>query len=118
LGGAAGNFHPDEYAEGTDTTIFYNAETILYNARRKTTRLRKKSSVKYENLKLTAHQILVDWETSILTATGIETAAPDSIRDATGDSIMVIGLPVLIQKGNKPMYGDIMEYNMRTNRGN
>ena len=117
IGGADGNFNPDEYAEGSDTTIFYSAETILYNVRRKTTRLQKKSTIRQEDLKLTAHQILVDWESSILTATSIEKAAPDSIREATGDSIMVIGLPELNQKGNKPMYGTKMEYNMRTNRG-
>jgi len=117
MGGAAGNFNPDKYADGSDTTIYYNSETILYNVQRKTTRLRKKSSIHYEGLKLNAHQILVDWDTSILTASGTEAAAPDSIFEATGDSLMVIGLPELNQKGNKPMYGDLMEYNMRTNHG-
>ena len=117
MGGATGNFKPDKYAEGSDTTIFYNSETILYNVQRKTTRLKKKSSIYYEELKLTAHEILVDWNTSILTASGTEVATPDSIFKATGDSIMVIGLPELNQKGNKPMYGDLMEYNMRTNHG-
>lgn len=117
LGGAVGNYSPDKYAEGSDTTVYYKSETILYDVQKKTTRLQKNSSIDYEGLKLTAHQILVDWDTSILTASGIETAAPDSIFEATGDSIMVIGLPELNQKGNKPMYGDLMEYNMRTNHG-
>ena len=117
MGGAAGNFNPDKYAEGSDTTVYYNSESILYNVQSKTTRLQKNSSIYYENLKLTAHQILVDWDTSILTASGTETATPDSIFKATGDSLMIIGLPELNQKGNKPMYGDLMEYNMRTNHG-
>ncbi|MCH7886724.1 MAG: LPS assembly protein LptD [Candidatus Marinimicrobia bacterium] len=117
LGGARGTFFPDKYAQGADTTIKYSAETILYNIPRETTRLKTKSTVQYQDLTLNADEVLVDWSSSILTATGDEITAPDSVIEISGDSTMTIGIPELIQKGNKPVYGKEMEYNLLTRRG-
>ena len=117
LGGARGTFFPDKYSQGADTTIKYNAETILYNIPRELTRLKTKSTVQYQDLILNADEIIVEWSSSILTATGAEVTTPDSVFEISGDSMMTIGLPELIQKGNKPVYGEDMEYNLLTRRG-
>ena len=116
-GGAIGEFQPDKYAQGADTTINYSSGSIMYDIPRKTTILKKRSTLKYQDLILNAEEIMVDWTSSILVAMGDYVVAPDSIRDATGDSLITIGLPELIQEGNNPLTGTEMEYNLITKRG-
>ena len=117
MGGAIGEFQPDKYAQGTDTTINYSSGTIIYDIPGKTTRLRNKSTLKYQDMTLNAHEVNVNWTTSILIAKSSFILAPDSIREATGDSLITIGLPELIQKGSNPVTGTEMEYNLITKRG-
>jgi len=116
-GGAIGEYQPDKYAQGTDTTINYRSGTIIYDVPGKTTMLKKKSTVKYQDITLNAAEVNVNWTTSILTAKSSWILASDSIRDATGDSLIIIGLPELIQKGSNPVVGTEMEYDLITKQG-
>ena len=117
MGGAIGEFQPDKYSQGTDTTINYSSGTIFYDIPGKTTLLKNRSTLKYQDVTLNAAEISVDWTTSILTAKSHSSIAPDSIRELTGDSLLTIGLPELLQKGSNPVTGTEMEYDLITKRG-
>ena len=117
MGGAIGEFQPDKYAQGADTTINYRSGTIIYDIPGKTTILKNKATLKYQDITLNAAEVNVNWTTSILTAKSSWILAPDSIREATGDSLITIGLPELIQKGSNPVTGTEMEYDLITKRG-
>ena len=117
MGGAIGEFQPDKYAQGADTTINYRAGTIIYDIPGKTTILKSKSTLKYQDITLNAAEVNINWITSILTAKSSWILTPDSIREITGDSLIAIGLPELIQEGSNPVTGTEMEYDLITKRG-
>ena len=102
-----------------DTTVEYDAEEIISDAQKKITHLIGHAHVKYEKMELTAGLITIDWNKSLLTATGL----PDTQKVASpknlADTLLVPGfkeLPVFTD-GSQKMSGFQMTYNFDTQKG-
>lgn len=95
---------------GVDTVIAYTAvDSVVYFIPAKTMTLYKKGDIKFRDMALQAERILVDWNTSVLSAAGI----PDS-TDSTGKRYT--GTPVM-KDGGEEYHGFELGYNFRTKRG-
>ena len=89
-----------------DTTIFYTArDSLVYNIGGRTMELWGKASIMYEDMKLDAPKILIDYNTSIFDAF----AAKDSVGEFTE-------LPVFTDKDGG-FEAEHMKYNYATRRG-
>ncbi len=89
-----------------DTTIIYTArDSLVYNIGERTMELWGKASVRYEDMKLDAPKILVDYNTSVFDAF----AAKDSLGELTE-------LPVFTDKDGG-FEAEHMKYNYATRKG-
>ena len=75
-GAALGEFYPERSNSSVDTTIYYGADYIDYHIRDKKTFLLRYTSVDYQDTKLSAGKIIVDWDTNILDAIKIDEEYP------------------------------------------
>jgi lipopolysaccharide assembly outer membrane protein LptD (OstA) len=104
-GGAEGKFIPQKETVDMDTTLLYYGETIHYQIPRQITRLSQSARLIYGDMNLDADTIRVEWGKNILTAL-------PQITD-TG----YVNLPKMEQKGDDPIYGEELVYNMQTRKG-
>ncbi len=102
---ASGNAQSASVSE-PDTTIFYTArDSLLYNLGEKTMELWGEASITYEETKLEAPRIVIDYTTSVFDAF----AAKDSLGEFTE-------LPVFTDKDGG-FEAEHMKYNYATRRG-
>lgn len=109
IGGTRGTFKPARYNASADTTIFYEADHIKFLVPERITYLRYNADASYKEMELTAAFIDVYWNKNLLVATPL----PDSAAEENQDRNM----PTFKQKGNEPMVGRKLEYNLKTKRG-
>ncbi len=109
IGGTRGTFKPAKYNASADTTIFYEADHIKFLVPERITYLLHNADAKYKEMELTAAFIDVYWNKNLLVATPL----PDSVSAEATERNM----PTFTQKGNKPMVGRKLEYNLKTKRG-
>jgi lipopolysaccharide assembly outer membrane protein LptD (OstA) len=91
--------------------VHYKADTIEFSIDRKYTYLKGNAEITYQNMKLNAAIITIDWTRSELYARAIT----DSL-DSLGQPVYR-GIPTFVEKGNEPMHGLVMKYNFKTRRG-
>lgn len=97
-------------ASGIDSVVVYSAsDSIVYSLATKTMYLYGKGDIKYRELALKAEQIDINWNTSILNATGV---ADTSDTSKTGFR----GSPDLID-GGETYHGERILYNFKTKKG-
>ncbi len=71
---------------------------------------RGKAKLIYEDMKIEAYQIIMNFSTNELVAT-------PKIDTLENGDLKVEGMPVFTQSGNEPMYGERMIYNFKKKRG-
>jgi len=101
-----------------DTLIDYIGEEMRVLYKENTTYLfgtrGKPAVVKYRDMTLSAYKITIKHDSSIMIAEGIEDTTK---KYENPDSVKYIGLPIFQQKGEEPMHGFGMVYNMKTRKG-
>jgi lipopolysaccharide assembly outer membrane protein LptD (OstA) len=111
-GGAMGayTFPPEGEKEtsGVEDTILYSAETIDYKVKEDLITLRQQSSLKYQQISLTAGRILYQTEEQILVA------QPDT-TEQQGKKVSVE--PPVLNDGKEQIRGLRMTYDLRSKRG-
>ncbi|MBZ0265650.1 hypothetical protein K8I28_13385 [bacterium] len=107
---------PEKKKSDIDTTISYSAEDISFNVRKKTTTLKGNAKIIYKDITLTAHQIIVDWENDLMTATGSQDTVWTDSSNTEIDSIVQRGVPSFKEK-QQVMTGSMMRVNMKTRQG-
>ncbi|HJL54267.1 MAG TPA: LptA/OstA family protein, partial [Arenicellales bacterium] len=110
IGGARGEYHPDDASENISDPIVYRADTLDYLIPEELTTLRKKARIDYQDLQLKSGFVAVAWDDNLMHALPILNSENDSIP--TLDNF-----PVLKQKGRDPMTGKSITYNLSTGRG-
>jgi hypothetical protein len=68
--------------------------------------------IQYLNMELEAGKVTIDWDKNLMRATGI-TDTTDSLGNPVYQD-----LPIFKERGNEPLYGQELEYNFKTQRGN
>lgn len=95
---------------GIDTIIYYSSEdSIVYSISNKIMTLYGNSNIKYKLMELKSEKIEVDWNTSILRATG-------ETRTADTAGTKLIGTPIMID-GGEEYHGHELLYNFKTQKG-
>ena len=110
VGGARGEYHPDNASENISDPIVYRADTLDYLIPEELTTLRKKARIDYQDLQLESGFVAVAWDDNLMHALPTLNSENDSIP--TLDNF-----PVLKQKGRDPMTGKSITYNLATGRG-
>jgi len=100
VGGARGEFMPEGNNAKIDTTVLYVADYIDYHIDDEKTFLSKGAYVEYQNTKLSAGKIVVDWKTNIL----------DAVK-ANEE------YPMVRTKGEEPMKGNSMVFDLVARHG-
>lgn len=91
---------------GLDSVVIYSAkDSVIFNIKKKTMRLRGNSKLDYKEQKLEAEVIEIYFDESLLKASGV--------RDSSGS---VIGYPKFTDKGES-FYGESLQYNFKTQKG-
>jgi len=100
VGGALGQFRPEGNNTKIDTTIFYGADYLDYHIEDEKTFLSKGAYVEYQNTKLSAGEIVVDWQTNILDAVKVNEE-----------------YPMVSNQGEEPMKGTSMVFDLIAKHG-
>jgi lipopolysaccharide assembly outer membrane protein LptD (OstA) len=97
-----------ETTSGIDSVVTYAAsDSVIYAIGAKTMYLYGKGNIKHKEMGLKAERIDINWNTSILHATGVvDTADTNSLR----------GMPDLID-GNESYHGSSISYNFKSKKG-
>ncbi|SVC66908.1 uncharacterized protein METZ01_LOCUS319762, partial [marine metagenome] len=99
-GGALGEFNPEGKNTRIDTTVYYGGEYIDYHIEEQLTLLSQGAFVEYQDTRLSAGKILVNWETNIL------------------DAILINEeYPTVQTKGEAPMKGNSMVFDLVAKHG-
>ncbi|MBI4811349.1 MAG: LPS-assembly protein LptD [Ignavibacteriales bacterium] len=95
---------------GVDTVVIYSsADSIVYSIETKTMSLYSEGNIKYQAMELEAGRIDINWDTSTLTAFGIQDTSDTTQKRE-------LGLPVMKDRGE--VYdGKELGYNFKTKRG-
>lgn len=96
-----GSFIPDSTYKEMDTTAVYNGDKAHYALDKDLIKVYPGATMRYGDIRLRADTLMIDWENNILYA----------IPKAGGER------PEFIQGNNDPVYGDLFEYNLDTERG-
>ena len=107
IGGARGTYTPDTTNSDLESDIVYKSEKILYNVSDESTILEQQANLHHATTDLDAGYITVDWNTNMLHA----------FPAAPGDTITPPIIPTLLEKGDDPMTGKSMVYNLKTQKG-
>lgn len=99
-GGALGEFNPEGENTRIDTTVFYGGEYIDYHIDEQLSFLSEGAFIEYEGTKLSAGEILVNWETNILDAMLVNEE-----------------YPTIQTKGESPMKGESMVFDLVAKHG-
>jgi lipopolysaccharide assembly outer membrane protein LptD (OstA) len=95
---------------GVDTIVVYSsADSIIYSIGTRVMSMYSKGQIKYQTMELESDRIDVNWNTSTLTAFGIQDTSDTSKQH-------MIGLPVLKDK-DEVYDGKELGYNFKTRRG-
>ncbi|MDY3104083.1 MAG: putative LPS assembly protein LptD, partial [Prevotella sp.] len=95
-------------ANGIDAPVEYTAEdSLIYDAKSKTTHLYGSSTVKYENMDLKSEKIYMSMDSNLVHATG-------AIKDTTTKALE--GTPVF-KLGQDSYESDTMAFNFKTKKG-
>ncbi len=98
-------------SSGVEGPIKYWAEKITFSLPDKITHLQGKVKIVYQNMTLTAGLVDIDWNSNRMTAVGVADSTDSLGRPVYRD------LPVLMEKGEAPIYGERLEYDFKHNRG-
>ena len=101
VGGGIGHFIPELINSSLDTTINYSGERIHYDIQRSENYFYKDASITYQDTKLDADYIKVNWDTNKLTSHIIDNKRPRVKTDSKSE----------------PMEGDTLFYDLVTERG-
>lgn len=99
--GVEGRFDPDTSYGEMDTSVSYFGDEAHYSIKKDNMSIYPSSHMNYGNIKLKADTMRIDWETNILYAMPGKSAQR----------------PEFIQNQDDPVYGDLFEYNLDTQRG-
>ncbi len=105
LAGARGTYFPNHAAVTMDTTLTYSSDNIYYRLDNRQTRLAKNSVLVFGDLTLRADTIRVNWNENLLYA----------LPEVTDTGL--VHFPEMEQKGDRPLVGDELIYNLKTRRG-
>ena len=94
-----------------DSPIYYWAETGSVTRKSNKIYLNGNAKIVFENMTLEAEKIMIDQDNHYLFAQGII----DTV-DSLGNPIYK-GIPVFIEKGHEPIYGNFLHYDFRKKRG-
>ncbi|MFC1746750.1 putative LPS assembly protein LptD, partial [Candidatus Neomarinimicrobiota bacterium] len=100
LGGARGRFEPEEGNTSVDTVVVYRSDYIDYKIPEQTTFLDSSAQVDYRDNGLAAGRIIVTWNDNLL-------------RAEPGHEER----PTLHQMGHDPIVGELMEFDLVSERG-
>ncbi len=103
--GAEGTFFPHESINDMDTNLVYNSDIIHFDQINQKSILFQNSNLVFGKMSLIADTIKIDWKKNILYALPQET-----------DSGLT-NIPTMEQKGDDPLEGEYLVYNMDTKRG-
>lgn len=106
-GGAQGLFTPDSLNSSIEAPIHYMSDVINYFLSQDKSDLHGKAQIKYQDMQLDAGLININWTTNLLHA------LPQTPLDTLLEAIQ----PRLQEKGNEPISGSSMTYDLRTRRG-
>jgi len=98
--GARGEFIPEKNNSNIESTVEYTANEIHYFVNQETSYLIDNANVNFDNTKLSAGEIYVNWAT-------------DNLEARQKDNI----LPSVSGFSEAPTYGDLIKYNFVTKRG-
>ncbi len=107
-------------AEPPDTTrnkselegpVKYTADQITFSIDGKRSFLEGNVHIDYQNMELEAGQVFIDWDQNYMRATGVV-----DTTDSLGNPVYT-QLPIFREKGNEPIYGTVLEYNFKNQRG-
>ncbi len=104
IGGTQGTYTPAA-GSGLEGKITYQSDHIRYSIPRQSTTLSTAAKVNYQDMGITAGEIDVDWRRNLLEA------------HSQTDTVGAADYPELKQKGEEPLKGVKMLYNMRQDRG-
>jgi len=107
MGGCQGNFTPHETNEQVDTTVYYYANKIYHTLNNRISILSQYARMIYGDMTLEAGEIKIDWDNNLLTAYPIYSDSTDTLTN----------IPTFVQKGQEPIYGEILNYNIKTQKG-
>lgn len=99
-GGARGRFEPEPGNTDVDTVVVYRGGFIDYDIPKQITYLERDARVDYRDTGLAAGKIVVTWENNLL-------RAEDAFEEP----------PTLHQTGQDPMVGELMEFDLVSERG-
>lgn len=99
-GGARGRFEPEPGNTDVDTVVVYRGGFIDYDIPQQITYLERDARVDYRDSGLGAGKIVVTWENNLLRAEGAFEEQP-----------------TLYQTGRDPMVGELMEFDLVSERG-
>ena len=107
---------PKQEESDLDTSIVYSGDDIRFDVQKHASTITGNAKIIYKDMTLTAHEILVDWNKNLMTATpAYDTLYTDSTNTVI-DTIEVRGMPTFIQ-GGQTMTGTLMRVNMKTKEG-
>lgn len=108
VGGARGEYLPDESSQDVDSPIIYRADTIRYSIPDQQTQLHHGAQIDYKDTKLTSDFVNVSWQENMLQAFPAEHQEETYTAD---------GMPTFRETGREPMVGEALIYNLSTGRG-
>jgi lipopolysaccharide assembly outer membrane protein LptD (OstA) len=99
-----------------DTTIFYFADRIDYDAAEEKVYLKGKARLNYKKIKFEAYSIILDMKNSMVYADDKQDTIFSKTVPGRIDSIAVTGKPT-ITEGNESVSGDKMSYDLKSKQG-
>ncbi len=106
-GGARGVFTPDSSNKDMDSPIVYTSDEIVYDIISEKTDLTGDANIKYNDVNLSSGFINVDWNDNLLRA----------FPTPPGDSTAKVQKPSIVERGQDPMAGDTLIYNLKSRKG-
>lgn len=105
MGGAQGKFNPAQDSDDVEFPIDYRADRIQYSMADETTLLQSNAAVSYGDMTMTSGQVGVYWRKNLLRARSLV------------DTLGAKDTPVLKQQGQDDFRGQVMVYDLNTQRG-
>ncbi len=91
--------------------VKYRAEKITFSMDKRRTFLEGNVRIEYQNMKLEAGRVMIDWKKNVMVATGVADST-----DSLGNPVYS-GLPVFSERGSEPIHGFRLEYDFKHQRG-
>ena len=107
IGGSEGKYSPDSIANNEKIPIYYSADQIEYRLKDDDSDLIGQAKIKHDMTHLDAGFINIKWDSQLLSAK----------PKIESDSLVEPLHPIIKEKGEDPMTGDEMIYNLQTKKG-